>query len=577
MSESAQIGRMAQQEARPADTVDLESVLITTELGRRPSRLPDFEAENRILVGLTQEMARSPEAILHSLAQAALASCRAGSAGISLIADDGTFRRHALAGELSAHKERAAPRGFSPCAMAADRNATLLFSYPQRHFGHFAEQGPVIAEILLVPFCVEGTPVGTIWVASHDPERHFDGEDVRLLGSFGSFAAGACQLRSALAETEAAARHKDELLAVLSHELRNPLAAIGVAAELLACRPGADDEVSRATGILQRQVMILDRLIDDASDVARIGGGKLALRKERVALSRVVEDAIEVSRPAIDAGRHSLAVALPAGAEFVEVDRVRLTQVISNLLTNAAKFTRSGGHLRVSAQAQGAEAVVRVQDDGIGIPAGMLDGIFDLYAQIQPADGAALAGLGIGLTLARSLVELHGGSLAAHSAGPDQGSEFVVRLPLSGPPHPSVAISARPPPPHASLRVLVVDDHRDTADALAWVLQSIGHEARAVYDGPSALRAVDEQAPDLIIQDLGMPRMSGYEVARQLRRHMAARDAFLVAVSGHPPPAQEMADAFHHFLAKPVGLTALQAVLRTASSRRGSNAAPPAD
>lgn len=562
-------------------SVDLEAVIATAELGRRAPRPPDHEAENRILVSLAQDMARSPRAILHSLAQAALTACRAGSAGISLIEEDGgIFRWQALVGELAPHLGGTTPRSFSPCGTVVERNSIHLFSRPERHFGYFAEVRPVIVEALLIPFPLQGRPVGTIWVVSHDEHRRFDAEDARLIDDLGKFAAAAYQLRGSLAAAEEAGREKDDYLAMLSHELRNPLAAMRAVADLFAGKRDEADDLSRASGVMQRQLAHLERLIGDAVEVARIGRGRLELRKERVSLSSIVAQALELSKPMVDIAKHSLSVTLPSEPVFVDADPVRLTQVVGNLLNNAAKFTPQGGHLRVSAGAQGTQALLRVQDDGIGIASNMLGSIFELYAQARPSEAAAQAGMGIGLALARSLVELHGGRLEAHSAGPARGSEFVMRLPLAAPPaQPPAAVSPRRPGEAAQLRILVVDDHRDTADALAWVLHTIGHEARAAYDGPSALRALEEHAPDVIIQDLGLPHMNGYEIARQMRSRAAAKDVLLVAVSGYPqreaPPEDEA--AFDHFMVKPVGLAQLQEMLSSMPSRRGRKGAKPAD
>jgi signal transduction histidine kinase/ActR/RegA family two-component response regulator len=558
--------------------VDLESVIITAELSRRASRPPDYQGENRMLVSLMHDMMRSPEAILHSLAQATLTSCKAGSAGISLIEEDGRISRwHALVGELAAHLWSTTPRSFSPCGTVVDRNSVQLFSLPERHFRYFSAVKPLIVEALLIPFGAQGKPVGTIWAVTHDEQRHFDAEDARLIDNLGKFAAAAYQLRASLAVAEDASRRKDEFLAVLSHELRSPLAAMQVVSDVLASRRSEHEDVARASGVMQRQLAHLGRLIGDAVDVARISRGKLDLRKQRVALSSIVEGALEISKPMIDMAGHSLNVTLASPPAFVDGDPVRLTQVVANLLNNAAKFTPDGGHLEVSAEAQGTQAVVRVQDDGIGIASSMLGSIFELYAQVRPSDAAPHAlpawggGEGIGLALARSLVELHGGRLEAQSAGLAKGSEFVVRLPLSATPaQPPVALSPQLADASPKLRILVVDDHRDTADSLAWVLHSIGHEARAEYDGRSALQAVEEYAPDVIIQDLGLPHMSGYEIARQMRMHAAARDALLVAVTGYAAEVQpEGAAAFDGFLVKPVGLAALEEMLSSASSRRG--------
>jgi signal transduction histidine kinase/ActR/RegA family two-component response regulator len=555
---------------------DLESVITTAELSRRPLRAPDYAAESRMLASLAQNMAHSPELILHNLAQAALTSCRAGSAGISLIEEDGKhFRWHALVGELAPHVWGTTPRSFSPCGTVVDRNSIHLFSLPHRHFQYFAEVKPVIVEALLIPFSFAGAPAGTIWVVTHDERRQFDAEDARLIDNLGRFAAAAYKLRSSLAAAEEASRHKDEFLAMLAHELRNPLFPMQVVVDSLARTPAPSGDVKHASAVMQRQLKHLNHLVDDLMDIARISRGKLALRKERVALSSIVQHALETSRPIIDKAGHSLFVTLPASPAFVDADPVRLAQVVSNLLNNAAKFTATGGHLRVSAEAQGGEAVIRVRDDGIGIAADRLSGVFQLYTQLQPSGAGAEAGMGIGLALARSLVELHGGTLEAHSPGPAKGSEFVVRLPLlASPVPPSVAISPPPSPRDESgrLRILVVDDHRDTADALAWVLHSIGHETRAAYDGPSALQAVEEHSPDVIIQDLFLPYMSGYEVARRVREHSAAKHAVLVALTGSAQAAAlhvTEGDAFDHLLVKPVGLAALEEMLSSACSRRG--------
>ena len=567
---------------------DLESVIATAELGRRVPRAPDYATESRVLASLAQGMAHSPALILQNLAQAALTSCRAGSAGISLIEEDGKhFRWHALAGEFASHRWETTPRAFSPCGTVVDRNSIHLFSHLARHFKYFAELRPAIVEALLIPFSFEGKPVGTIWVVTHDERRQFDAEDARLMGNLGRFAAIAYQMRCALAEAEGANRHRDECLEILSHELRNPLFPMQLIADLLAAQPLSFDDVKRASSVMRRQLKHLEHLVGDIRDVARISRGKLALRKERVALSAIVEQAIEASRPIVDRAGHALCLALPSAPVFVDADPVRLTQVITNLLNNAVKFTARGGHLRVSAEARGAHARISVQDDGIGIEADMLSGIFELYAQVRPSDPSVEPGAGIGLALARSLVEMHGGTVTAHSSGPGKGSEFVVSIPLAGPaqaesvtaaPAPTkAAASALPKADSAKLRVLVVDDHRDTADSLAWVLHNIGHEVRAAYNGASAIRAFEELSPHVIFQDLLLPGTSGAEIAREIRKRSASERALLVAITGAANAATLRAserEAFDHLIVKPVGLKELNKVLGKAFSRlAGSGAA----
>lgn len=550
----------------------LDSVISTAQLGERSSRPADYAAESAILASLAQGMTHSPELILQSLAEAALTSCRAGSAGISLIEEDGAhFRWRALKGELAAHLGDTTPRAFSPCGTVVDRNSVHLFSYLERHFKYFAAMRPTIVEALLVPFSFEGKPVGTIWVMTHDDTHRFDAEDARLIGNLGRFAAAAYYLRSALAHAEDANRHRDQCLEVLSHELRNPLSPMQLIVDLLVDEPVSLEDVKRASGVMQRQLKHLQHLVGDLKAIASASRGKLELRKQRVSLSSIVEQAVEANGPLISCAAQRLSVELPASPLIVDADPVRLEQVIGNLLNNAVKFTASGGHLQVIAEAHDAHARIRVKDDGIGIEAGMLGAVFEMYAQVRPSKSAAEAGSGIGLALARSLVEMHGGTLSAHSEGPGKGSEFVMSIPLAQPVQASVAASrTASKDANGKLRILVVDDHRDTADSLAWVLHNMGHEARAAYDAASALRAFEELAPAVVFQDVLLPGTGGVEIAREIRKRSAAQSAVLVAMTGADNAAALRAserEAFDHLILKPVGLKELSDILGKASSR----------
>jgi PAS domain S-box-containing protein len=350
---------------------------------------------------------------------------------------------------------------------------------------------------------------------------------------------GQRQARDALAEAD---RRKDEFLAMLSHELRNPLAPLANAAHVL--ETAGRDEVAcrRAAGVIGRQVQHLARLVDDLLDVARVTRGKVELRKEPVELAAVLRRAVETSRPLLDARRHELALSLPAAPVPLEADPTRLAQVVSNLLNNAAKYTPEGGHIWLAGEGAGGQAVVRVRDDGGGIPPEFLPRAFDLFAQGDRSPARAEGGLGIGLSLVRSLVELHGGTVEAASDGPGRGSEFVVRLPLAagrpaaeGPRGEAAAGGGRKAGPGkpAAQRVLVVDDNRDSADSLALLLSLWGHEARVAYDGPAALEAARDYRPGLVLLDIGLPGMTGLEVARRLRQEVGLRDALLVAMTGH--------------------------------------------
>jgi signal transduction histidine kinase len=336
------------------------------------------------------------------------------------------------------------------------------------------------------------------------------------------------------AELRQSDRRKDEFLAVLAHELRTPLAPIRNAAGIASAVHATEAQLRWSQGVIERQVRHMARLLDDLLDVSRITRGKLELRKERIDLRAVVDAAIETARPTIDARRHALKVELPVELPPMDADSLRLAQVISNLLTNAAKYTDAGGHIRLTLQAEDRAVLIRVADDGIGIAAEALPSIFQMFSQLRPALERSEGGLGIGLALVKGLVELHGGSVAARSAGNGRGSEFLVRLPSTRP-----AQSSAPDPQPVLLRasagsrrVLVADDNRDAAESLAMLLSLDGHEVRAAFDGLQALEVAAEFRPHIALLDVGMPKLNGYEVARRLRRQSDVAAISLVAVTG---------------------------------------------
>jgi len=373
-------------------------------------------------------------------------------------------------------------------------------------------------------------------------------------------------------------RRKNEFLATLAHELRNPLAPIRHATEILA-RLG-DDAPDRARAaealrVIERQVSHLVRLIDDLLDISRISHGKVGLKPERVSLASVLESALEAVGPLLLSRRHSLDVALTGSPIHVNADPVRLAQVLTNLLSNAAWYTEPGGALRVEAGREGGAVAIRVVDSGIGIPADALAHIFTMFGQAAGTPGAGHSGLGIGLALAKKLAELHGGSLAASSAGPGQGSTFTLRLPLeTGAVVPPEARPSAPMVPPAPRRVLVVDDNVDAARTLADLLTLEGHEAHVAHDGPAAVEAARRLRPDVAILDLGLPGFSGYEVARRLREEPNLPELLLVALSGWVQPGDLVRSreaGFDHHLAKPVGTATLDLIfaLAQAPSARG--------
>jgi PAS domain S-box-containing protein len=372
-------------------------------------------------------------------------------------------------------------------------------------------------------------------------------------------------LRERADELAVASRHKDEFLATLAHELRNPLAPIRNAVQYLGEDGLKAPEVSTARDVIARQVKVMVRLIDDLLDVSRISRNQLDIRKERVELAAVVESAVESSRPLIRQCGHELTVSLPPEALRLEADPVRLAQVFSNLLNNAAKYTNWGGHIRLTAEREGSDAVVTVRDDGIGIPGDMLDRIFEMFTQVDRSLERSQGGLGIGLTLVRRLVDMHDGSIEARSNGPDAGSEFVVRLPLIQPPQdsPPQSDGARPTA-LSGCRILVVDDNRDSADSLGMLLRLKGNDIRTAHDGLEAVEIAEAFRPEVILLDIGLPKLNGYDAARRIRQHPWGRDVILVALTGRGADedrrrSQEAGFNFH--IVKPVELVALEKLL----------------
>jgi signal transduction histidine kinase len=362
-------------------------------------------------------------------------------------------------------------------------------------------------------------------------------------------------------------RRKDEFLATLAHELRNPLAPIRNSLYVLRMSGGTGPVAERIQDMMERQISHLVRLVDDLLEVSRITRGKISLRRERTALAAILYSAVETSRPLIEAAQHQLELSLPAKPLIVEGDPVRLSQVVANLLNNAAKYTEEGGQSWREARQEDGEVVVSIRDTGLGIPTEMLPRVFDMFAQVDQTLKRSQGGLGIGLTLARSLVEMHGGRLQAHSDGLGQGSKFTIRLPLAGEapfvPEDRPAGWA-PVPTRNQQRILVVDDNRDAADSLAMLLRYLGADTHVVYDGPSALAALPIYRPALVFLDIGMPGMDGHEVARQVRQLPEFRDLRLIAMTGwgQEEDRRRSRDAgFDQHLVKPTSADALQALL----------------
>jgi len=375
------------------------------------------------------------------------------------------------------------------------------------------------------------------------------------------------------ADLRRAGEAKDEFLAVLGHELRNPLAPLRNALEILGLRGMPDPHSARMHEIMTRQVKQLKRLVDDLLDVSRITSGRVELQPERTDLATLVANAAEGLRPVFEERGHRLSITLPESPLVLHVDPLRVEQVIANLLANASKYTPPGGAISLTVERGPTQAVVRVSDDGIGIPPEKLERVFELFAQADRLPDTAQQGLGIGLTLVRRLVELHGGRVVARSAGRGQGSEFEVRLPLSAlpPASPEAQPAAGVPAPgeRPARRILVVDDNPDSAESLAVLLRVEGHDVRVVHDGPSALAAARDHAPEAVLLDIGLPGMSGYDVARALRA--AGARALLVALTGYgqEQDRQRAREAgFDIHFTKPVDLARLERALATLDAVR---------
>jgi PAS domain S-box-containing protein len=360
-------------------------------------------------------------------------------------------------------------------------------------------------------------------------------------------------------------RRKDEFLAVLAHELRNPLAPIRNAVQFMRTKDASESALQNARDIVERQVRHMVRLVDDLLEVSRITSGRIELDTERVSLDIVVTNAVEAAQPLIQSNGHELSIRLPSEPVFLDADLTRMSQVLANLLNNAAKYTPPRGRIALTAEVSGAQVEISVRDNGIGIPGEQLAHIFELFVQLGRQHSQVRGGLGIGLTLARQLVRLHGGTLEARSEGQGRGSEFVVRLPMAAAPAQyELSASAAQDDTYQGQRILVVDDNVDAADSLTMNLQHAGHEVRAVYSGAAALDAFREESPDVVVLDLGLPDISGVEIARELRAEGRGRDVVLIALTGwgrEEDRERTTAAGFDEHLTKPVDTSVLLQIM----------------
>ncbi len=426
--------------------------------------------------------------------------------------------------------------------------------------------GDGTVRLAVIPIGYDGS-CGFVVAGSRQPDFPLQ-TDRLLLGVGANQAAVVLQHKRTAAAFQELDRRKDEFLAILAHELRNPLAPLSNSLEVLKVAENSSELMEQTRGVMERQVRQMVRLVDDLMDVSRITRGKIELRREPTELAAVLECAVETARPAIEASGHELTVTLPPEPVSLDADLNRLAQVFSNLLNNAAKYTEPAGQIRLSAERQGSEVVVKVRDTGIGISGEVLPRVFDIFTQGDRSLERAQGGLGIGLSLVRGLVELHGGSVAAHSAGLGQGSEFTVRLPVLA----SAAREIRTadgdgePPAVAAAhrRILVADDNTDSAESLALLLTLRGSEVRTAHDGWEAVETAAAFGPDIVLLDIGMPRLNGYEAARKIREQARGKRVVLIALTGwgQDEDRRRSTDAgFDFHLVKPVDFAALEQLL----------------
>jgi signal transduction histidine kinase/ActR/RegA family two-component response regulator len=421
--------------------------------------------------------------------------------------------------------------------------------------------------------------LGTLSFASRVKDQ-FDDEEVAFIETICHYATVTCERLRLLNELRESGTRKDEFLAMLAHELRNPLAPIRAAVQVLHLKGSALPDARWSRGVIDRQVQHLTRLVDDLLDISRITRNKLVLRRASIELSEIIIGAVESSRPLIEQYGHELTLSLAPEPVYVDGDAVRLSQVFQNLLNNAAKYTEPGGRISLTAERQDDAVVVRVKDTGVGIPPDTLPRLFEMFYQADRSLERAQSGLGVGLALVRRLVEAHGGRVEARSEGVGKGSEFIVRLPALA----EAALAAPQPGDQernviSGLRILVADDNRDSADLFAMYFEMTGNEVQTAYDGVAAVEKAEQFRPDAVLLDIGMPRLNGEEACRRIRSTPWGKDAMLIAVTGwdHEDNRRRIADAgFDAHLVKPIDPSAV-ADLLASRLRVGPRSAPIAE
>lgn len=428
--------------------------------------------------------------------------------------------------------------------------------------GADAESAP---HTLVVPLQARGRNMAVLSLSRRKSGRTFNQDDLTVAMAFATRSAIALDNAMLHEEIRRTDRQKNEFLSMLAHELRNPLAPIRNAVQILGIRAPLEPDMQWVREVIERQVAQMVRLVDDLLDVSRLTSGKIRLHQQAITVTSVVEHAMEASRPLVETHRQQLAISLPREAIWIQGDLARLSQVLTNLLNNAAKYTEEGGNIWLSARLDDEWVEMSVRDTGIGIPPHMLEDVFDLFTQVDRTLDRSQGGLGIGLTLVRQLVVMHGGTVEARSEGIGRGAEFIIRLPLlkdrttAQPEAPAEEDNASEP-----TRVLVVDDNADSADTLARLLRLAGHKVQVAYDGPTGLDLARTFKPEVLMLDIGLPGMDGYTVAQRVRQLDTPKPSMIIAVSGYGQPKDEQRSrqsGFDHFLVKPVDFRVVQSLL----------------
>jgi len=417
-----------------------------------------------------------------------------------------------------------------------------------------------------VPLRVRGKTLGVVTFIAAESGVLYDVSDLAVAEDLAHRAAIAMENMELYRELRESDRRKDEFLATLAHELRNPLAPIRNGLQIMRLGGNNKESVERTQGIMERQLGQMVRLVDDLLDLSRISRGKIELRRERIELSTIVNSALETCDSAIKQQGHELTLNLPEEPVYVDGDRTRLAQSLCNLLGNAVKYSDKGGHIWLTVERQGSEAVVSVKDAGVGIPASMLPKVFDMFTQADRTLEKAQGGLGIGLAIVKRLVEMHGGSVEARSEGHGKGSEFVIRLPIALSPvrKRPVDSEAIPAGRTACRRILVVDDNVDAASSLSVMLDIMGHQVRTAHDGESGIEVAAAFHPDLILMDIGMPKLNGYDACRRIREQPWGENIEMVALTGwgQADDRRKSQEAgFDRHMVKPVDLDVLTKLL----------------